>query len=188
MTGSQPLLRSPGTKTSSPSVSAPLATVQGSCWWRKTALSPRPQSTTCSLRPRPRTRKICEVAALDETQAHSPFKPVNKANFSIPVATAGLHPVYSLKWPQAHEFLQPMREVWESTPFTASLAKCADSVADLLQAHAAFRAQLFRGWCVCPQDRSRLARDLRRVLIPDSSPAPYVFRADSAGPLVWQQE
>lgn len=81
-----------------------------------------------------------------------------------------------------------MREVCESTPFTASLAKCADSVADLLQAHAAFRAQLFRGWCVCPQDRSRLARDLRRVLIPDSSPAPYVYRADSAGPLVWQQE
>ena len=92
VTGSQPLLRSPGTRTFSPSLSAPLATVQGSCWWRKTALSPRPQSTTCSLGPRPRTREICEVVALDERQAHSPFKPVNKANFSIPVATAGLAP------------------------------------------------------------------------------------------------
>lgn len=71
---------------------------------------------------------------------------------------------------------------------SASLAKYADPVADLLDKWGAFRARLFRESCVFHRgnyvkDLSRLGRDLRRVLILDNSPASYVFHPDNAVPV-----
>lgn len=86
------------------------------------------------------------------------------------------------------EFLQRMGELFECVLFTASLAKYADPVADLLDKWGAFRARLFRESCVFHRgnyvkDLSRLGRDLRRVLILDNSPASYVFHPDNAVPV-----
>ncbi|PWA32142.1 hypothetical protein CCH79_00013350 [Gambusia affinis] len=68
--------------------------------------------------------KICVVIDLDETLVHSSFKPVNNADFIIPVEIDGtVHQVYVLKRPHVDEFLKRMGELFECVLFTASLAK-----------------------------------------------------------------
>ncbi|OXB69190.1 hypothetical protein ASZ78_011310 [Callipepla squamata] len=96
--------------------------------------------------------------------------------------------VYVLKRPHVDEFLQRMGELFECVLFTASLAKYADPVADLLDKWGAFRARLFRESCVFHRgnyvkDLSRLGRDLRRIIIVDNSPASYIFHPDNAVPV-----
>uniref|UniRef100_A0A674GYU5 CTD small phosphatase 1 n=1 Tax=Taeniopygia guttata TaxID=59729 RepID=A0A674GYU5_TAEGU len=114
--------------------------------------------------------KLCVVIDLDETLVHSSFK------------------VYVLKRPHVDEFLKRMGELFECVLFTASLAKYADPVADLLDKWGAFRARLFRESCVFHRgnyvkDLSRLGRDLRRIIIVDNSPASYIFHPDNAVPV-----
>ncbi|KAJ8004140.1 hypothetical protein DPEC_G00155680 [Dallia pectoralis] len=134
--------------------------------------------------------KICVVIDLDETLVHSSFKPVNNADFIIPVEIDGtVHQVYVLKRPHVDEFLKRMGELFECILFTASLAKYADPVSDLLDKWGAFRGRLFRESCVFHRgnyvkDLSRLGRDLNKVIIIDNSPASYVFHPDNAVPVV----
>ncbi|XP_052367191.1 carboxy-terminal domain RNA polymerase II polypeptide A small phosphatase 1-like [Oncorhynchus keta] len=133
--------------------------------------------------------KICVVIDLDETLVHSSFKPVNNADFIIPVEIDGtVHQVYVLKRPHVDEFLKRMGELFECILFTASLAKYADPVSDLLDKWGAFRGRLFRESCVFHRgnyvkDLSRLGRDLNKVIIIDNSPASYVFHPDNAVPV-----
>ncbi|XP_073351645.1 carboxy-terminal domain RNA polymerase II polypeptide A small phosphatase 1-like [Pagrus major] len=133
--------------------------------------------------------KICVVIDLDETLVHSSFKPVNNADFIIPVEIDGtVHQVYVLKRPHVDEFLKRMGELFECVLFTASLAKYADPVSDLLDKWGAFRCRLFRESCVFHRgnyvkDLSRLGRDLNKVIIVDNSPASYVFHPDNAVPV-----
>ncbi|KGL77757.1 Carboxy-terminal domain RNA polymerase II polypeptide A small phosphatase 1, partial [Tinamus guttatus] len=127
--------------------------------------------------------KLCVVIDLDETLVHSSFK-VGDA----PGAAPSHLPVYVLKRPHVDEFLQRMGELFECVLFTASLAKYADPVADLLDKWGAFRARLFRESCVFHRgnyvkDLSRLGRDLRRIIIVDNSPASYIFHPDNAVPV-----
>ncbi|KAF3860852.1 hypothetical protein F7725_001107 [Dissostichus mawsoni] len=115
--------------------------------------------------------KICVVIDLDETLVHSSFK------------------VYVMKRPYVDEFLQRMGELFECVLFTASLAKYADPVTDLLDHCGVFRTRLFRESCVFHQgcyvkDLSRLGRDLNKTLILDNSPASYIFHPNNAVPVV----
>ncbi|XP_061533948.1 carboxy-terminal domain RNA polymerase II polypeptide A small phosphatase 1-like isoform X2 [Phycodurus eques] len=114
--------------------------------------------------------KVCVVIDLDETLVHSSFK------------------VYVLKRPHVDEFLKRMGEMFECVLFTASLAKYADPVSDLLDKWGAFRCRLFRESCVFHRgnyvkDLSRLGRDLNKVIIVDNSPASYIFHPDNAVPV-----
>ncbi|XP_008283775.1 dentin sialophosphoprotein-like [Stegastes partitus] len=133
--------------------------------------------------------KICVVIDLDETLVHSSFKPVNNADFIIPVEIDGtVHQVYVLKRPHVDEFLKRMGELFECVLFTASLSKYADPVSDLLDKWGAFRSRLFRESCVFHKgnyvkDLSRLGRDLNKVIIIDNSPASYIFHPDNAVPV-----
>ncbi|KAJ0070695.1 hypothetical protein NL108_017747 [Boleophthalmus pectinirostris] len=133
--------------------------------------------------------KMCVVIDLDETLVHSSFKPVNKADFVIPVEIEGtIHQVYVLKRPHVDQFLQRMGELFECVLFTASLSKYADPVSDLLDASGAFTSRLFREACVFHRgnyvkDLSRLGRDLSRVIIIDNSPVSYIFHPDNAVPV-----
>uniref|UniRef100_A0A1C7CZZ0 protein-serine/threonine phosphatase n=1 Tax=Biomphalaria glabrata TaxID=6526 RepID=A0A1C7CZZ0_BIOGL len=130
--------------------------------------------------------KKCIVIDLDETLVHSSFKPINNADFIVPVEIDGtVHQVYVLKRPHVDEFLQKMGELFECVLFTASLAKYADPVADLLDRWNVFRCRLFRESCVFHRgnyvkDLSRLGRDLNQVVIVDNSPASYIFHPDNA--------
>ncbi|KPM06469.1 Meteorin-like protein [Sarcoptes scabiei] len=139
--------------------------------------------------------KICLVIDLDETLVHSSFKPINNADFIVPVEIEGTtHQVYVLKRPHVDEFLQKMGELYECVLFTASLAKYADPVADLLDRWGVFRARLFRESCIFHygnyvKDLSRLGRDLNKVVIVDNSPASYSFHPNNAVPVAsWFQD
>ncbi|CAL8294166.1 unnamed protein product [Lota lota] len=133
--------------------------------------------------------RSCVVIDLDETLVHSSFKPIGNADFIVPVEIDGtVHQVYVLKRPHVDEFLQRMGELFECVLFTASLAKYADPVADLLDQWGVFRARLFRESCVFHRgnyvkDLSRLGRQLARVIIVDNSPASYTFHPDNAVPV-----
>ncbi|KAF7213831.1 CTD (carboxy-terminal domain, RNA polymerase II, polypeptide A) small phosphatase-like a [Nothobranchius furzeri] len=133
--------------------------------------------------------KNCVVIDLDETLVHSSFKPISNADFIVPVEIDGtVHQVYVLKRPHVDEFLQKMGELFECVLFTASLAKYADPVADLLDQWGVFRARLFRESCVFHRgnyvkDLSRLGRELRKVIIIDNSPASYIFHPENAVPV-----
>lgn len=133
--------------------------------------------------------KKCMVIDLDETLVHSSFKPISNADFIVPVEIDGtIHQVYVLKRPFVDDFLQKMGELYECVLFTASLAKYADPVANLLDKWGVFRARLFRESCVFHRgnyvkDLSRLGRDLHKVVIMDNSPASYIFHPDNAVPV-----
>ncbi|XP_046355656.1 CTD small phosphatase-like protein isoform X1 [Haliotis rufescens] len=135
------------------------------------------------------TSKKCVVIDLDETLVHSSFKPISNADFIVPVEIDGtIHQVYVLKRPYVDEFLQKMGEMFECVLFTASLAKYADPVADLLDKWGVFKTRLFRESCVFHRgnyvkDLSRLGRDLHQVVIVDNSPASYIFHPDNAVPV-----
>ncbi|XP_061094422.1 CTD (carboxy-terminal domain, RNA polymerase II, polypeptide A) small phosphatase-like a isoform X4 [Conger conger] len=133
--------------------------------------------------------KNCVVIDLDETLVHSSFKPISNADFIVPVEIDGtVHQVYVLKRPHVDEFLQKMGELFECVLFTASLAKYADPVADLLDQWGVFRARLFRESCVFHRgnyvkDLSLLGRELSKVIIVDNSPASYIFHPENAVPV-----
>ncbi|XP_069503795.1 CTD small phosphatase-like protein isoform X3 [Ambystoma mexicanum] len=116
-------------------------------------------------------------------------KPINNADFIVPVEIDGtIHQVYVLKRPHVDEFLQKMGELYECVLFTASLAKYADPVADLLDRWGVFKARLFRESCVFHRgnyvkDLSRLGRELGKVIIVDNSPASYIFHPENAVPV-----
>lgn len=133
--------------------------------------------------------KKCMVIDLDETLVHSSFKPIPNADFIVPVEIDGtVHQVYVLKRPHVDEFLRKMGELYECVLFTASLAKYADPVADLLDKWNVFRARLFRESCVYHRgnyvkDLNKLGRDLQKIVIVDNSPASYIFHPDNAVPV-----
>jgi len=132
--------------------------------------------------------KKCIVIDLDETLVHSSFKPISNADFIVPVEIDNvIHQVYVLKRPYVDEFLCKVGELFECVLFTASLAKYADPVADLLDKWDVFHSRLFRESCVFHKgnyvkDLSKLGRDLPQVIIVDNSPASYIFHPENAIP------
>jgi len=129
------------------------------------------------------------VLDLDETLVHSSFKPVPNADFIIPVEIDNqIHQVYVLKRPGVDQFLKSMAEKFELVVFTASLAKYADPVLDLLDKDKIVGARLFREACSMHKgnyvkDLGRLGRDIRHVIIVDNSPASYLFHPENAVPI-----
>jgi RNA polymerase II subunit A small phosphatase-like protein len=129
------------------------------------------------------------VLDLDETLVHSSFKPINNADFIIPVEIEDqTHQVYVVKRPGVDKFLTRVGELFEVVVFTASLAKYADPVLDLLDKYRVTRARLFREACVnhkgnFVKDLSRLGRELKSTIIIDNSPASYMFHPQHAVPI-----
>jgi RNA polymerase II subunit A small phosphatase-like protein len=133
--------------------------------------------------------KKCIVIDLDETLVHSSFKPISNADFIVPVEIDNvIHQVYVLKRPYVDEYLCRMGELFECVLFTASLAKYADPVADLLDKWDVFHSRLFRESCVFHKgnyvkDLSKLGRELHQIIIVDNSPASYIFHPENAVPV-----
>jgi len=135
------------------------------------------------------TNKKTLVLDLDETLVHSSFKPIQGADFVIPVEIDDqVHQVYVLKRPGVDQFMKRMGDLYEIVVFTASLAKYADPVLDLLDKHKVVKARLFREACVnhkgnYVKDLNRLGRDIKRTIIIDNSPASYMFNPENAVPV-----
>jgi len=133
--------------------------------------------------------KICLVLDLDETLVHSSFRMVDQPDFIVPVEIENqVHNVYVVKRPGVDEFLLSLGKHFEIVVFTASLAKYADPVLDLLDRHHVVKHRLFRESCYnhrgnYVKDLSHLGRDLSRTIIIDNSPASYAFHPLNAIPI-----
>jgi len=131
----------------------------------------------------------CLVLDLDETLVHSSFTPVPNADFIIPVEIENhVHQVYVLKRPGVDHFMKTVGSMWEVVVFTASLAKYADPVMDLLDKHKVVSYRLFRESCNphhgnYVKDLGRMGRSLKDVVIIDNSPASYMFNTENAIPI-----
>jgi len=129
------------------------------------------------------------VLDLDETLVHSSFQPIDNADFIVPVQIEDtLHQVYVLKRPGVDQFLKRMGMFYEIVVFTASLAKYADPVLDLLDEHKVVSWRLFREACSnhkgnYVKDMGKLGRELKKSIIIDNSPASYMFNPESALPV-----
>ncbi|KAJ1567709.1 E3 SUMO-protein ligase SIZ2 [Cladochytrium tenue] len=131
----------------------------------------------------------CLVLDLDETLVHSSFKPVSNADFIIPVEIDNtVHNVYVLKRPGVDTFLHRLGRQFEVVVFTASLAKYADPVLDVLDKYRVVKWRLFREACIhhkgnYVKDLGQLGRPLTDVVILDNSPASYIFHPSNAIPI-----
>ncbi|KAI9365536.1 HAD-like domain-containing protein [Zopfochytrium polystomum] len=133
--------------------------------------------------------KKCLVLDLDETLVHSSFKPVRNCDFVVPVEIDWtVHRFYVLKRPGVDEFLRRVGSQFEVVVFTASLAKYADPVLDILDIHRVVKHRLFRDSCKpyrgnYVKDLSMLGRPLSSVIILDNSPASYALHPQNAVPV-----
>lgn len=129
------------------------------------------------------------VLDLDETLVHSSFKPISNADFIIAVELDNIvHRVYVRKRPGVDHFLKAVGEKFEIVVFTASLAKYADPVLDILDVEHVVHARLFREACVqhygnYVKDLSHLGRSMESCVIIDNSPFSYMFQPDNALPV-----
>jgi len=129
------------------------------------------------------------VLDLDETLVHSSFKPVQNADYIIPVEIEGQYfQVYVLKRPGVDQFLKRLGQFYEIVVFTASLAQYADPVLDLLDEYKVVSHRLFRESCSLHKgnyvkDLARLGRELKKTIIIDNSPASYMFHPENALPV-----
>eukprot|EP00775_Hariotina_reticulata_P006695 gene6695-6918_t len=129
------------------------------------------------------------VLDLDETLVHSSFKPIPNPDYIIPVEIDGrLVDVYVLKRPWLDHFMNTVGPRFEVVVFTASLAKYADPLLDLMDSAGLVRWRLFRESC-CPyegnyvKDLNCLGRELSSTIIVDNSPHSYVFQPANAVPI-----
>mmetsp|Transcript_10401 Transcript_10401/g.12184 ORF Transcript_10401/g.12184 Transcript_10401/m.12184 type:complete len:323 (+) Transcript_10401:61-1029(+) len=134
-------------------------------------------------------KKKTLVLDLDETLVHSSFKPVPNADYIIPVEIDNkVTDVYVLKRPGVDAFMNAMGDHYEVVVFTASLAKYADPLLDLLDQRGNITFRLFRDSC-CPyegnyvKDLSRIGRELCDTIIIDNSPHSYIFQPENAIPI-----
>jgi RNA polymerase II subunit A small phosphatase-like protein len=131
--------------------------------------------------------KKCLILDLDETLVHSSFQ-YTDCDFKIPVDIEGIvRTIYVAKRPHVDEFMKICGELFEIVVFTASLAKYADPLLDLLDVHKVIDHRLFRESCTphCGtyvKDLFRIGRPLNQIIIIDNSPHSYAFNPQNALP------
>ncbi len=95
---------------------------------------------------------------------------------------------HGMQRPWLDHFMARVAEYYEVVVFTASLAKYADPLMDMMDKAMVVRWRLFRESC-CPyegnyvKDLSWLGRDLSQTIIIDNSPHSYVFQPQNALPI-----
>jgi len=126
----------------------------------------------------------CSIAA--------PFlcQPIPNPDFVISIELDNvIHKVYVRKRPGVDTFLKAVGEKFEVVVFTASLAKYADPLLDILDKHNVVAVRLFREACVqhygnYVKDLTHLGRALADTIIVDNSPFSYMFQPQNAIPIV----
>lgn len=132
------------------------------------------------------TGKMCLVLDLDETLVHSTFSPIPDPDYVVPVEIDNVvHQVYVIKRPGVDEFLARVGQLYEVVVFTASLAKYASPLLDMLDEKNVIEHRLYRDACSNHQgnyvkDLALLGRPLPQTIIVDNSPASYLFHPENA--------
>lgn len=140
------------------------------------------------LRPHDASMKTL-VLDLDETLVHSSFKPIPNPDFTIDIVLDEVvHTVYVRKRPGVDYFMREVSKKYEIVVFTASLAKYADPLLDVLDPDKVVKYRLFRDACVyhCGnfvKDLTHLGRTLESTIIVDNSAFSYMFQPDHAIPI-----
>eukprot|EP00792_Barthelona_sp_PAP020_P005794 TRINITY_DN2803_c0_g2_i2.p1 TRINITY_DN2803_c0_g2~~TRINITY_DN2803_c0_g2_i2.p1 ORF type:complete len:202 (+),score=58.59 TRINITY_DN2803_c0_g2_i2:411-1016(+) len=137
------------------------------------------------------SQKKTLVLDLDETLVHSSFKPQTlKADYVLPIQIDfETHLIFVARRPGCFEFLEALSKHYEIVVFTASLAKYADPLLDILDIDSVVDHRLYRESCVCQnhtryiKDLSLLGRDLKDIIIVDNSPISYLFHPENAIPI-----
>jgi len=136
-----------------------------------------------------KSNKKTLVLDLDETLVHSSFTYIPDADFIIEIELDGaVYKVYVRKRPGVDEFMRAVGKKFEVVIFTASLAKYADPLLDILDKDQVVGKRLFREACVqhygnYVKDLSLLGRKLENSIIIDNSPFSYMFQPDNAIPI-----
>ncbi len=126
---------------------------------------------------------------LDETLVHSSFKPIPNPDFVLSIELEGVtHKVFVRKRPGVDYFLEQCALRFEVVIFTASLAKYADPLLDILDPQRLISGRLFRESCVqhygnYVKDLTHLGRPIEHCLIVDNSPFSYLFQPENAVPI-----
>lgn len=134
--------------------------------------------------------KKCLILDLDETLVHSSFVPTEHYDIALNVDIEGtFRTIYVAKRPHVDEFLLRCGELFEIVVFTASLAKYADPLLDILDVHKVIDHRLFRESCTCYsgifiKDLFRMGRPLTHMIIIDNSPHSYLFNPENAIPSI----
>lgn len=135
------------------------------------------------------------VLDLDETLVHSSFRIVHSADIVITVELDGEHhKVYVRKRPGVDNFLTQVAQLYEVVVYTASVAKYADPLLDMLDKERLVSWRLYREACTRQptgyiKDLSRLGRSLKDVIIIDNSPMCYALQPNNAIPIrTWRED
>ena len=96
--------------------------------------------------------------------------------------------MYILKRPGAEDFLEKMSEIYEVVIYTASTAKYANPLLDIIDPKGYISHRLFKEHCtvlgnLTTKNLARLGRDLKNVIIIDNSPISYILQPDNAVPI-----
>lgn len=135
------------------------------------------------------------VLDLDETLIHSSFRVVPTAEIVITVELEGEHhKVYVRKRPGVDEFMAKVAQIYEVVVYTASMAKYANPLLDVLDPEGTVSYRLFREACTkhtkgYMKDLSKMGRDLKDTIIIDNSPICYALQPDNAIPIkTWRDD
>jgi len=186
---SSPPSTSPTQTTVTPSQSDPTPPPQTSSTSTPTTIAASTQKFLLAPLPPEDVNKKTLVLDLDETLVHSSFKPIPDPDFVMSIELENvIHKVYVRKRPGVDNFLRVVGEKFEVVVFTASLAKYADPLLDILDRSRLVKKRLFREACVqhygnYVKDLSHLGRPLGNVIIIDNSPFSYMFQPDNAIPI-----
>mmetsp|Transcript_38957 Transcript_38957/g.89255 ORF Transcript_38957/g.89255 Transcript_38957/m.89255 type:complete len:338 (-) Transcript_38957:289-1302(-) len=187
--------RSASTRSPSTSKSKSASTTSPSGTGTAVAVAPAPKSAAAKANalippqePRFQGRKLL-ILDLDETLVHSSFRPIDSPDIFLSIEMNGQTlNVYVAKRPGVDTFLSECAKIYEVVVWTASLAKYADPLMDILDPQGHVTGRLFRPHCtkhngVYVKDLARLGRSLDDVLIIDNSPLAYSFHIDNAIPI-----
>ena len=131
------------------------------------------------------------VLDLDETLVHSGFLPFScPSDVVIKIELENeIHDIHVLVRPGVKEFLEKMSKKYEIVIFTASLAKYADPLLDIIDKQGYCPFRLFREHCTLintafVKDLKRLGRELKDIVIVDNSPISYALNPDNGLPIL----
>ena len=143
------------------------------------------------LLPKKNSNKKTLVLDLDETLVHSQFEPFEKpSDITLKIDFDNeIHDIYVLVRPGVKQFLQKMGKIFEIVIFTASLAKYADPLLDIIDEDNICAFRLFREQCtqvndVFIKEIQKLGRDLKDIIIVDNSPMSYCLNPKNGLPIL----
>ena len=135
------------------------------------------------------------ILDLDETLVHSSFIPFEKNDIILNVAFESImYNIYVMVRPGVEEFIKKVSKLYEVIIFTASIAKYALPLLDILDRDKNIKYRLTREHCtflngIYIKELKKLNRNLKDLIILDNSPLAYAFDSNNGLPIkAWYED